>query len=313
MSAAHLELKSYSENQDFLAEGKTEPSSRSQILIYYVKDHRWWIKVTLFGTIANILDNHQIQQASKRQRRILYQGLFREINYESLPLLRDTVTEIILEGDTVATRKNVEFELDGTSSTMEVLNKSLGYRVREDPLRKINNKELIRDTEIACGVFRVYYNKVRYILKIELENLEYFAGVPNIVQAAGVAVSTNPYVTLSGSDRPLVVTRILLKAYSGGSLRQVLLENRVAEYAWRKWPAKKTHMDIKPLNIVIDSEGNAVLLSEIGLYARDDLFAKALKQVADCLIKENCQTRMSLTRAISRLKGADNQKWCTIL
>ncbi|OAX80095.1 hypothetical protein ACJ72_05577 [Emergomyces africanus] len=105
-------------------------------------------------------------------------------------------------------------------------------------------------------------------------------------------------------------------------------------------------MDIKPSNIVIDSEGNAVLigisgvggitrqwcspeiqhetypfglpfeqrrlndiwaygklLSEIGSHAKDDLFANDLEQVADCLMKENCQTRMSLPRAISRLKG----------
>ncbi|PYI10643.1 kinase domain protein [Aspergillus sclerotiicarbonarius CBS 121057] len=397
MSTPHVELKSYSENQDYLAQGRTEPSSRSQSLIFHVKDHRWWIKVTLIGTIANLLDNGQIQQASKRQRRTLFQDLVKQINYEPLPLLPDTVTELILEGDTASTGQKVEFGLDSTSDSIDVLNISLKYRTQEDPLRvvypasddfpcfrKINDGELIRDTEISDGVFQVYHNGVRYILKIvnrplyeprdtevlrkELENLEYFAGVPNIVQAAGVAVSTNPYVTSSGSDGPLVVTGILLKAYPGGSLRQVLSENRVAEYTWKKWPvqigtalnrfheANKTHMDIKPSNIVIDSEGNAVIIDiggiggmtrqwcspeiqdetspfdlpfeqrrlndvwaygkilfEIGSHAKDDPFANRLKQVADCLMRENCQTRMSLPMAISRLKGADNRTRCTIM
>ncbi|KKZ66545.1 hypothetical protein EMCG_07659 [[Emmonsia] crescens] len=397
-STFRLELKSYSENQDYLAQGNTEPSSCSQTLIYYVEDKRWWIKVTLLGTIGNILDNAEIQQVSKRQRRTLYQNFVTRISYKSLPLLPDTVTEIILEGYTAVTDRDMEFELDDTTGTMKTLNNSLRYRVQEDPLRvvyplchefpylrKIDSEQLVTDTEITDGVFWVYHNEIRYILKIvnrplyepgdtnvfrkELENLEYFAGVPNIVQAAGVAVSTNPYLTSGGSDGPRVVTGILLEAYSGGSLRQVLLENRVAEYPWKQWPvqigtalnrfheAKKTHMDIKPSNVVIDSEGSAVvidisgiggitrqwcspeiqqderspfdlpfeqrrlndvwaygkLLSEIGSHAREDPFASTLKQVADCLMKENSQTRMSLTRAISLLKGADKWTRCTIL
>ncbi|PWY96164.1 hypothetical protein BO94DRAFT_541012 [Aspergillus sclerotioniger CBS 115572] len=224
----------------------------------------------------------------------------------------------------------------------------------------------------------VYHNEIRYVLKVlnrplyqardtdvflkELENIKYFAGVSNIVQAAGVAVSTNHYMTSSRSDGPLVVTGILLEAYSGGSLRQILLENRVTQYPWKQWPvqigtalnrfhkAKKTHMDIKSLNVVIDSEGNAViidisgiggttrswcspeiknesspfdlpfeqrrlndvwaygkLLSKIGLHTGDDPFATTLKQVADCLMNDYCQTRMSLTRAISRLEYIEVQ------
>ncbi|RAK96003.1 kinase domain protein [Aspergillus ibericus CBS 121593] len=328
---------------------------------------------------------------------MFYQDLVRQIDYEPLALLPDTVTELILEEDTAATGQRVESGLEGTPSTMKILNKSLRYRIREDPLRvvypmsddfpsfrKINDEELTRDTEISDGVFRVSNSGVQYILKIvnrplydphdtdvlreELENLEYFAGVPNIVQAAGIAVSTNPYATFSGSDGPLVVTVVLLEAYPGGPLQQVLSENRITEYAWKKWPvqigtalnrfheAKKTHMDMKPSNIVIDSDGNAVIidisgiggitrrwcapeiqdeaspfdlpfeqrqlhdnwaygkvLSEMASHAKDEPFSKTLKQVADCLLKENCQSRMSLPRAISRLEGADNWIRCTIL
>lgn len=396
MSTTHLELKSYSENQDFLAQGKTEPNSRSQTLVYYTKNSRWWIKVTLIGSIANLLDNGQTQQASRCQRRVLFQDLVRRINYEPLPLIADTVTELILEGDTSATGQNSDVGLVGTSGTMEILDRSLDYRIRKDPLRviypgsadysffrQINDEELTRDTEISDGVFRVYNHGEQYIHKIvdcpfykpsgftvsrrELDNLEYFYGVPNIVKARGVVVSTNPYMTSKDSNRGLIVTGILLPTYPEGSLREVLSENRLARYAWKKWPiqigtalnhfheAKQTHMNIKPSNIAIDSEGDAEiieisgiggitrewcspeirdeaspfdlsfeqrrlndiwaygkLLSEIGLHAKDGPFTNTLEQVAECLMQDNCQSRMSLSTAISRLQST-RRRWCTIL
>ncbi|BCS27253.1 uncharacterized protein APUU_60301S [Aspergillus puulaauensis] len=396
MSKTHLELKSYSENRDFLAQGKTEPSSRSQTLIYHEKDSRWWIKVTLIGSIANLLDNDQIQQASKCQRRVLFQDLVRRINYEPLPLIANTVTELIVEGDTSATGQNSEVGLVGTSGTLEILDRSLNYRIREDPLRvvypkaadyaffrKINDEELTRDTEISDGVFRVYNNGTQYILKIvdcpfyksngftvskrELDNLENFYGAPNIVKPRGVVVSTNPYMTSKDSNREPIMTGILLPTYPEGSLREILSENRMAKYAWKKWPiqigtalncfheANQTHMDIKPSNIAIDSEGDAEiieisgisgitrewcspeirdeaspfdlsfeqrrlndiwaygkLLSEIGLHAKDGPFRNSLEQVAKCLMQDNCQSRMSLPTAISRLKSTRHRR-CTIL
>ncbi|KAJ5974401.1 protein kinase domain protein [Penicillium waksmanii] len=288
-------------------------------------------------------------QASKRQRRLFFQEFVRRINYEPLPLLPDTVTEVILEKDTAGTATNLEIGLVGTSGTIEDLNISLKYKIREDPLRvvypasteypffrKINDKELSRDSEISDGVFRVYNNLGLQGIRKELENLEYFADVPGIVQAEGVAVSTNPYMISRASNGLLVVTGILLRAYPGGSLQEILQKI-----------AKKTHMDIKPSNIVIDSGGNAViidisgisgithewcspeiqgevsspfdlsfekrrsndvwaygkLLSWIGSHVsvRDDPVANSLKQVAECLMEDNCQSRMGLSGAISRL------------
>lgn len=161
----------------------------------------------------------------------------------------------------------MELELDDTDDTMSILSKSLRYRIREDPLRvvyppsnqfpdirKFSDEQLITGAEIADGVYWVYKDEIRYILKIvnrplyeprdtdvfqnELENLEYFAGMPNIVQAAGVRVSTNPYATSTGSNRSLVVTGALLEAYPGGSLRQVHVEYRLTEYPWKQWPVR---------------------------------------------------------------------------
>lgn len=75
----------------------------------------------------------------------------------------------------------------------------------------------------------------------------------------------------------MVVNGILLEYYSGGSLQRVLNEKRIGEYDWERWAvqigdaldilhrAKKTHMDLKPSNVVLDDDGNAVLIDISGI------------------------------------------------
>lgn len=115
------------------------------------------------------------------------------------------------------------------------------------------------------------------VIRQELENLEQFKGVTGIVQPAGVAVLTNPYATSQNSNQQMVVSGILLEYYSGGSLQCVLNEQRVKEFSWERWAvqignaldtihrAKKTHMDLKPSNVVLDDDGNAVLIDISGI------------------------------------------------
>ena len=52
-----LEFKLYSKDRDFRAEGKPEPNSRSQTLIYHLHDKKWWIKVTFKGVVSSISYN----------------------------------------------------------------------------------------------------------------------------------------------------------------------------------------------------------------------------------------------------------------
>ncbi|PLB47591.1 hypothetical protein P170DRAFT_447531 [Aspergillus steynii IBT 23096] len=336
-----LELKSYSENQDYLAEGKTEPHSRSQTLIYHVEDNIWWVKVTLLGTISG-LGNLEKQPASKRERREVFQSFIKRIHYKSLPLFADTVTEIILGECAETTDLQVEFILDETTKSAKKTGPPL--RCRFPSFQKINNDELTGVTEIKDGVFWVNNNGMRYVPKIvnrpfyqprdtevirrEQENLKEFTGVPNIVQATGVAVSTNPYKTSRGSDGPLFITGILLEAYAGGSLQQVLNEHRLAEYPWKQWAGNAVLIDISgiggithewcapeirneisPFDLPFEQRwlndvwAYGKLLSAIASQAGDGSYAKALSQVADCLMSD-FETRMSLLSAISRLEEA---------
>jgi tRNA A-37 threonylcarbamoyl transferase component Bud32 len=162
--------------------------------------------------------------------------------------------------------------------------------------RTIRLAELVQEYEIADGVFRVLHkgNDKSYVLKMvnrpsyqpldsdvirqELENLEQFKSIAGIVQPAGAAVLPNPYMTdPQSSDPQIVISGILLEYYSGGTLQHVLKERRVREFCWEQWAVqignaldtihweKKTLMDLKPSNVVLDEQGNAVLIDISGI------------------------------------------------
>jgi Protein kinase domain len=392
-----VQLKSYSQQIDYSVEGNPEPYVRSQTLIYRSNDLQWWIKATFQGDIYSTQSETTIKYStSKLERRNEFQTFVRLIDYGSLPLLKDTVTELILDEDSGGHNSN--FIIVHTTSEESARNPfvkiaaRLRWTVQEDPsrvvyplctefpsFRSINLHDLSNEREIADGVFQVLddNDKTPYILKVvnrplyqphdtevirkELENLEVFRSVPNIVQAAGIAVSTNPYMTSSTRDQPLVVMGIVLEYYSGGSLHRVLSEHRLLQFPWERWAlqlatalacfheAGKSHLDIKPANVVLDADGNAVLIDISGIggnthgwcapeirdeispselpfdvrrlsdtwaygklllevitHAEDSSTARSLKWVADCLIIENMDTRMTIYEAISKLEQAGN-------
>ncbi|BDD60229.1 hypothetical protein MPDQ_004820 [Monascus purpureus] len=388
ISNASVEFKTYSEELDYSAEGKPEPNIRSQTLVYRFNSSQWWITVTFQGYVYSLI--------SKRERRNEFRTFASLIDYNSLPLLDDTITELILAEVSGGQNSKViihESEASANNPFVRIASK-LGWTIREDPsrvvyplcdefpsFRLINLNELSDKKEIADGVFQVINinNKTPYILKVvnrplyhphdtevirkELENLEIFRNVPNIVQAAGIAVSTNPYMTSSRRDQPLVVMGIVLEYYSGGSLQRILSEHHLLGFPWEQWAlqiatalccfhkAGKSHMDIKPSNVVLDADGNAVLIDisgiggithgwrapeirdeilpselpvemrqshdtwaygklllELVLHAEDNPVTKKLKQIADCLMIEKMNERMTISEAIPKLKlaGSDN-------
>ncbi|KAK6815482.1 hypothetical protein RU639_008717 [Aspergillus parasiticus] len=253
------------ENENFLAERKPEPSSRSQTLIYHDDHKGWWIKVTLIGSVSDTGANgtKSQQKIPKRERRREFQDFVKMINYKSLPLLDDTVTEVLLEQVTgISGTLDMNNSAEGASNRIVNLAGNLRYCIREHPERvfyplcnefpsfpQIDASEITEEAEIKGGIFHVSHNQRPYILKVvnrplyrprvtdvirkELESLACFHNVPNIVHAAGVAVSDNTYKTSKTSNVPPVVIGILLEAHSAGSLQQAFAERRTGMYPWR--------------------------------------------------------------------------------
>lgn len=297
-----LELMSYCEDSDFRAEGKPELTGAHSLWSTILKRKKWWIRVTFKGAISCDAELEQIK--SKRERRNEFQDFVRLIDFRSLALLDNTVTEVILNEDPETTEPvKLHHQLEDTNRFAKLTN--LRFDIREDPLRvvyppyfqfpsfrAINVAELKEEDEITDGVFCVFHNGKPYVLKVvnrplyqprdsdviqrELENLEQFKGVAGIVQLAGIAVFPNLYATYQNTEQ-IVVNGILLEYYSVGSLQRVLNEKRVREFDWERWAiqignaldifhrAKKTHMDIKPSNIVLGDDGNAVLIDISGI------------------------------------------------
>lgn len=177
-----LELKSYCEDRDFRAEGKPEPNSRSQSLIHYFQYKKWWIRVTFRGGISGHSPGAEPEKfKSKRERRIEFQEFVRLIDFQSLDLLDDTLTEVVLNEDPETTEPvKLDREPENTNR-FATLTKSLRFFIREDPLRviyppcfqfpsvrAIDVSELQEEHEITDGVFRVLHkcDKTTYILKV---------------------------------------------------------------------------------------------------------------------------------------------------
>lgn len=175
-----LEIKSYCEDRDFQAEGKPEPNSRSQTLIYHCQDKKWWIKVPFEGAISCLPHDAEPEQTkSKRERRKEFQDFARLIDFQSLALLDNTVTEVILNEDPkTAEPVKLYREPEDTNPFVKLI---LRFSIREDlsrltyPLylqfpsfRAIDIAELIEEDEITDRVFRVLYrsDRIPYILKV---------------------------------------------------------------------------------------------------------------------------------------------------
>ncbi|OQD72066.1 hypothetical protein PENPOL_c001G05846 [Penicillium polonicum] len=110
----------------------------------------------------------------------------------------------------------------------------------------------------------------------EIDVLEQLRGLPSTAQLVGLVVSENPYKTCPSTDSPAVITGFLLEYYPGGSLEQVFEDEFQFDALPIQWALQigtalrslhkggRTHLDIKPSNIVLDANENAVLIDVSG-------------------------------------------------
>jgi len=120
-------------------------------------------------------------------------------------------------------------------------------------------------------------------LEQELQNLELFRGTKaNIVHLVAAVISQNPYQTTQTSNgkdsNPNTLRGILLEYHPRGTLETILESpNPEVDPRWCQWACQiasalaemhqrgLTHMDLKPSNVVISNDFDAVLIDISGI------------------------------------------------
>ena len=146
---------------------------------------------------------------------------------------------------------------------------------------------------IFKSIEKPFYNPTdTKILQQELQNLKLFHQSTSIVQLLSVVISTNPYHTGKSEDSGPVLRGLLLEYHPNGTLEDALRENRVCPGS-RRWPVQIArglqqlhrqniaHMDLKPSNIVINTNGDAVIIDISGIAVTNGWLAPEMHEVDD--------------------------------
>ncbi|KAJ5162688.1 uncharacterized protein N7500_004518 [Penicillium coprophilum] len=271
------------------------PHSRWLTLIFRDGGCQWWIKIIVIGRLTQFrpLKKVRCDEFTQFAKSIDYRALpllDDTVTKVSLTISKETHNSVKFRHGcklqdnayaTIAHKMNYEITEDP---------KRVFYPVCSSlSLRRIDVNQLQSKREILGGVSKVLlenqafaYKEINrplyipcdseYIMK-ELEVLMQFQGCSGIVQLAGVVVCTYPYKTDPASERPKVVSGFLLEFWDLGSLEQILQSGHIKKYFnWRArmvqigealiymHESHRSHLDLKPSNIVMNSKGHAAII-----------------------------------------------------
>ncbi|KAI1358876.1 kinase-like domain-containing protein [Xylaria arbuscula] len=296
-------------------------------VLFNVSQSRWHVKVTFRG----MLQSSDIQSTWLQRKRDLTQ-LCHMLELGSLPLLDDTVTEVLLSNTPPDSCKSA-YQIDAIH--LEPCNMyarvalQLYTILREDPARvrfplynhdsRIPTRDVAvvrKKMGLAAGVSlahldghdRLYVykeiDKPHYLsgdteaLIQEFQNLKTLREVEGIVRLMAVVTSANPYQSTEASQGENTVARgILLEYHSNGTLQDAL-KTPGTSYPWKRWALQVasslhkmhqygiTHMDIKPSNIVISANLEAILIDVSGRAYSREWLSPEMRYLEDPLVQD---------------------------
>lgn len=152
----------------------------------------------------------------------------------------------------------------------------------------VNTARILGDERqyVYKGVDRlIYFPHDTKVLEQELRNLELFHGRKRIVQLVATVISSSPYQTRESGAPPPVLRGILLEYHPNGTLHDVLQSPESWMHCslwWLRWAFDistglaymhqmgVTHMDLKPKNVVMSKEWNAIIIDVSGIGGTTD-------------------------------------------
>ncbi|RDL37627.1 Uncharacterized protein BP5553_05060 [Venustampulla echinocandica] len=289
----------------------TEPQDRSLGLVIHVAHLKWHVKVAFQGTLQSAPTTTFARVTKRRQD---LENLCSCIDFDLIPLLNNTVTELAVTRHHDAATQGQRLQLKGaldTESEYAPIVDHLWFHIREDPFRvrfpfydrcgsstpTKDLSEIRKKQQLSAGVYQVSvdYDETLYVykevdrpfyeprdseaLEQELRNLELLRGTKGVVRLVAAVVSKNPYQTAETvGNTPTVLRGILLEYYPNGTLLDALQASKSKmDWPWQRFAvqiastlayihkAGITHMDLKPQNIVISVDFNAILIDISGI------------------------------------------------
>ncbi|KAJ5106644.1 hypothetical protein N7456_003319 [Penicillium angulare] len=270
----------------------------SHTIICHKDGSSWWVKVVVEGSLPTTITTlgYLRRRATFRsflevidfsQLRLLDNTLSRitltltEESHNSIPIqatVQDTENLFIA----VCHRMRYEIEEDPKRVIYPNVEKIQGLRLFDASCLQIG--EILAPTVYTAIVEqRKYaYKKIDRPLYepedtqgilFEIDALMHCRGQPNIAQIIGLVVSENPYKTSPYNNMPQVIRGFLLQYYPRGSLEQMINEGittsdlsllrcalQVGRALIQLHKSERTHLDMKPSNVVLDAQGNAFLI-----------------------------------------------------
>ncbi|KAI0399025.1 kinase-like domain-containing protein [Xylaria palmicola] len=259
--------QSYQDDDASMGSDERQPYRRikcSQRYLFTDPPSQWHVKITFEGVFPSSDLN-----STWLQRKKDFEQLCRSLNFGSLSLLNDTVTEIILSyplvepDDTRNTINSLHISPLGDCNIFTPVVHQLQISIQEDPTRvrfplcdnypvpTIDLNIVKNSQELAAGVHLVHIANDTYVYKEinrplympndtevllqELQNLQILRDTKGIVQLSAVVTSVNPYRTLTTgqNNEDRVLQGLLLEYHSKGTLQDALVAS--GAWPWIQW------------------------------------------------------------------------------